>query len=504
VNWNDPVWRSFQKSRQAWILEFAKSITQTIKATRPTTVTHQYSTVFHDWRSGVPLELRDTCDYVGRDFYGGASQYLLACRLFNSLTHVKPFEFHTSRTIGLGDFETTKPLRELTVSSFVATLHSAALSYIDAVKPDGGFNHSAYTLMGTINDLRKPYEPFLGGDLLADVAIYYDRDSFYDPTQIGMSPVAVKGSFPPHLVAMTGVARILGRGHLPYGIVTNVTLDQLRSYRALIVPDVLELTAERAEIFRKFVHDGGVLIATGTSSLERHETTTPHFLLEDVLGVRYIGMLGASFSYLTPLRDEEKKLILPQEAVSYAGPMVKAEPLPGTVVMAAATLPWVSPDAGTRDNAQFAQIWISPPAAKPGSDPGITLHPYGKGKAIWIAAPIETADNEVNGRLIISLLTNTLKGPCHFEADTHPSVQLTLFDQPERSTLLLGLLNMQTEDPPFAVPATVRVKAPEGKHIVSALHLPDKAPMKLMQEGLYVRLSFQPFLTMEMAQLKYE
>jgi hypothetical protein len=386
----------------------------------------------------------------------------------------------------------------------VATLHSAALSYIDAVKPSGEFNHSAYTLMGTINDLRKPYEPFLGGDLLGDVAIYYDRDSFYDPTQTGMSPVAVKGGLPPHLLAMTGAARILGQAHIPWGMVTNVTLDQLGSYRALIVPDVLELTPERAEIFRKFVRLGGVLISTGTSSLERHGNTEPHFLLEDVLGVRYSGMLGTSFTYLTPLRDEEKKLILPQEAVSYAGPMVKAEPLPGTLVIAAATLPWISPEAGTRDNAHFAQIWSNPPAVKTGGDPGITIHNYGKGKAIWIAAPIETAENKVNDKLLVSLLKDALNGPYHFEADTHPSVQLTLFDQPQRSTLLLGLLNMQTEDEPFATPATVRVKAPEGKRIVSAFHLPDKKPMQMTQAGPYVNLTFPPFLLMEMAQLKYE
>ena len=137
-------------------------------------------------------EIRDACDYVGGDFYGGPSQYSLACKVFNSLTRVKPFEFHTSRTIGLGDFETTKSLHELTVSSFVATLHSAACLFIDAIKPDGEFDHAAYDLMGAINDMRKPYEPFLGGNLLANVAIYYDRDSFYDPTQNGLSPVDVK------------------------------------------------------------------------------------------------------------------------------------------------------------------------------------------------------------------------------------------------------------------------------------------------------------------------
>jgi hypothetical protein len=503
VDWNDPVWWKFQASRQAWMLEFAKKITQTVKETRPITVTHQCSTIFHDWRRGVSLEIRDASDYIGGDFYGGPSQYSLACKLFNTLSHVKPFEFHTSRTIGLGDFETTKPLHELTVSAFVATLHSAACLFIDAIKPDGEFDHSAYDLMGTINNLRRPYEPFLGGNLLADVAVYYDRDSLYDPTQNGVSPVDINPGMP-HLTAMTGVASTLRQAHLPYGMVTDATLDQLVGYGVVILPEVLALTPERADVFRQFVREGGVLIATGRSSLNSRTEDRPRFLLEDVLGVKYLGMLGTSFSYLTPLREKERNLILPQDAISYAGPIVKAEPLPGTEVIAAATLPWVSPEAGAIEDGHFAQIWSNPPAAKAGSDPGITIRSYGKGKAIWIAAPIETVDNEVNGKILVSLLKDAFRCAYRFEADVHPAVEVTLFDQPQQGNLLLGLLNMESEDPPIPVPATVRVRAPEGKRIVSAVHLADKEQMEIKRFGEYASLTFQPFALLEMAQLKYE
>jgi hypothetical protein len=118
--------------------------------------------------------------------------------------------------------------------------------------------------------------------------------------------------------------------------------------------------------------------------------------------------------------------------------MVKAEVLPGTVVIAAATLPWVSPEAGTRDNAHFAQIWSNLRRLSRAPTPELRFILMARAKAIWIAAPIETANNEVNGRLITGLLKDALKGPCHFEADTHPSVQLTLFDQPERTSFFSG------------------------------------------------------------------
>jgi hypothetical protein len=503
VDWGDQNWRLFQMSRQAWLLQFAKDITQTIKGTRPITVTHQCSTIFHDWRAGVPLEIRDACDYVGGDFYGGPAQYSLACKVFNSLTRSRPFEFHTSRTIGLGDFETTKSLHELTVSSFVATLHSAACLFIDAVKPNGEFNHFAYQMMGSVNELRKPFEPFLGGRLLANIAVYYDRDSFYDPAQVGESPVHIKGGVP-HLKGMTGVARTLSRAHLPFGMVTNATLGELVAYDIVILSSVLELTPDKADIFRGFVRDGGILIATGTSSVRRDSGGESRFLLEDVLGVEYAGMMGTSFSYLTPLRGRERDLIYPQEAVSYEGPMVKAKALPGTVVVATATLPWVSPEEGTAENDRFAQIWSNPPAAKAGTDPGITVNRYGKGTAIWMAAPIEIRQEEVNSKLLVSLLKDAFEGQFWFRADAHSSIEITLFDQPDRGTLLLGLLNMEPGDSPIALPATVSVKAPKGKRIVSAIRLPDKTSLEMSQLGDYVSVTLKPFTVVDMAQLKYE
>ena len=245
-------------------------------------------------------------------------------------------------------------------------------------------------------------------------------------------------------------------------------------YEVLIVPDVLELTPERADIFREFVREGGVLIATGTSSLDSHTEGRPRFLLEDVLGVKYLGMIGTTFSYLTPLREEEKNLILAAGRHQLCRSDGEGRGASGNRGCCCGNLAVGRSRSGSNRDGHFSQVWSNPPAQKPGSDPGITIHSYGKGKAIWIAAPIETAANEVNDKILVSLLKDAYRGAYRFEADTHPSVEVTLFDQPQHSTLLLGLLNMESEDPPLPVPATVRVRVPEGRRIVSAVHLPDR------------------------------
>ena len=103
-----------------------------------------------------------------------------------------------------------------------------------------------------------------------------------------------------------GAARILREAHIPYGVVTNVNLDKLSNFRAVIVPNVLEMTAGQAAQFRAFVEKGGVLYASGPSSLNRLDPAGPRFLLEDVLGVRYKGTLGTSWTYLSP-QDSDLK-----------------------------------------------------------------------------------------------------------------------------------------------------------------------------------------------------
>ena len=145
-----------------------------------------------------------------------------------------------------------------------------------------------------------------------------------------------------------GLARILREAHIPFGVVTNVNLDQLKNYRAVLLPNVLEMTAEQAAQFRQFVEAGGVLYASGPSSLDRFDKNGPRFLLEDVFGVRYTGTRGrqagqgrkAAREEAFPVKRRRKrgairgptcspkdeavgKLIWPQKELSFPGPMLK-------------------------------------------------------------------------------------------------------------------------------------------------------------------------------------
>jgi hypothetical protein len=512
VDWRDRNWRTFQRSRERWMREFALSVTQAVKQTRSIQAYHQFGTFFAPWPVAVSLEQNDASDFAAGDFYGGAAQFSIVCKAYQSLTRQRPFEFMTSRTLNLNDFETTKPFEQLVLESMIPMIHSSACLLIDAIEPTGTLSPRTYEYLSQINALHDAFEPFLGGEMLADVAIYFDKNSMYDPDANGMTAAEASrnmwGGKLPHREAAVGAARCLREAHIPFGVVTNVSLHQLNQYRAVILPSVLEMTPEQAEIFLNFVRNGGCMYASGMSSLSVPGDGEERFLLDDVLGVGYTGKIGDRTTYLSPTSKALDDAIWPQENLCFNGPMVKALAASSAEVIATVTLPFVDPELGTALNTHFAQIWSDPPAPKQaapqqGSDPGIVLHTFGKGKSVWVAAPLESRADAVSARILQLLLKKILEPPYKFEADADPAVEVTLFHQADRRRFLVGMLNMQTQLPVTSVPATIRVQVAADQNVRAVTLLPEQKQIAFTRIGNYVSFHVPAFKLVRMALVDY-
>ncbi len=509
VDWKDPQWRTFQKTRERWMHEFALSVTQAVKQVRPIQVSQQCSTQFAPWSVGISLEQNDASDFPSGDFYRGPDQYSVACKLFFGLARNGPFEFSTSRTLSLSDFETTKPFDQLALESMVPMIHSSACMFIDAIKPAGTINHQVYECFSQINALHDAYEPFLGGEMLADVAVYFDKESMYDPATNGMTTSEPSKSIwsgkMPHFDAVMGAARILRKAHIPFGVITNITLHQLSSYRAVLLPGVLEMTAEQAAIFREFVRNGGILYASGSSSMSVPENgkIEEGFLLGDVLGVRYMGELGNRTTYLSPADKELSNAIWPQENIAFSGPMFKVQADAAAQVLATVTLPFVDPMEGNSINMRYAQAASNPPDTEPGTDPGIVINMFGKGRAIWVAAPMESHPDAAVASAFQFLLKRVLQPPYKFEADTDSEVEVTLFHQEGRHRLLVGMLNLQAAASTASVPATLRIQVPAGRSARSVSLLPEEKDLPFSRAGSYISFQVPSFNLVSMAMVNY-
>ncbi|MCE9616031.1 MAG: alpha-L-fucosidase [Lentisphaerae bacterium] len=494
-DWEDDAWRALQRSRQAWMLEFARFIYQTVKARRSdVTVSHNQAPFLLGWEFGVPFELVEACDYAFGDFYGGPTQHALACKLYQALKPESPFEFATFVKRNPQDHVTVKCDDELRIDAAIPMLHGGAMLQIDAVNVDGTLNPAVYERLDAVNRFRAPFAASMGGQLLADVGLYLDRESMHPGG-------GVKGDL--HVEAATGAARVLQEAHIPFGVVTNVTLDRLAHFQAVVLPGVLEMTDAQAAVVRRYVEGGGRIYASGPTALDRFGRGATRYLPEDVFGVRFAGYAGEDATFLTPVgAGDVMAAMAPQDHVLYRGACCRAEALPGTAVLARVTLPFVPPSAGRTIGQTFASIHSNPPALAPEAWPALTVHPFGKGLCVWSAMSFEKEADPAARALLTWVIRRLLSSPCWFEAEAPASVEITLRHDTDRNRLLLGLLHLQKPAGPVA--ARVQVRLPEGARLAKVVDLAHGALVMHRTTPGMVSVDVAPFDHVVMLALELE
>jgi hypothetical protein len=132
------------------------------------------------------------------------------------------------------------------------------------------------------------------------------------------------------------------------------------------------------------------------------------------------------------------------------------------------------------------------------------INVYGKGKSVWLAAPIETGQAEINPVLLVHLIKHVLQGPYKFQLEAHPSVEMTLFHQQDKKRLLVGLLSMQEKLPAIPVGAVVRVQPPSRRTVKGIYQLPERKAVKFESAGAYQQFKLEPFDMFTMLLVEYE
>lgn len=473
VDWRDPRWRGFQEKREDWLAEFGALATATVKRCKPgASVNHQFSTAQSPWVMGVTERQREFCDYLGGDFYEDFAHQIFFCKLFRNISPNLPYEFHTSRCTNLRDHTTMKARDELNIMNALTLVHQGATLFIDAIDPEGTLNTEVYRRFGEVFGESMPYEAFIGGEMLQDVAVYYSQDSKMDLRDNGTK---VTGAFTlamPHREASKRAASTLSHAHVPYGVIGASCLDRLDGYAVLVLPNVLTLSRDEAAAIREYVRNGGSLYASGYAAAE---------LLGDVLGVRSEGYVEERVGYLVPTALGLP--IMPGVSASYplmiSQPMVRAVALNAKKVAATVTLPSTDPD----DPSRFVSIHSDPPG-RATDLPGVVSREYGKGRAIWTAAPIEEYGQSLHRGVFLSMIRSLVSHPWSFEVSAPPAVEAVMYLQESEKRFVVCLVNVQELQP--AVPVhgiRVRIRM-GGRTALRAILLPSGGDLPLtIQNG---------------------
>jgi len=185
IDWSDSTWIAFQRAREAWTGEFGLFVRRLAERLRPgISVEHNSSPYTGGWRLATNLELVAANSYIGGDLYGGADEQSFVCKLYETLTPGRPFEFMTSRCYpNLAEHTSSKPQELLEQQVYLALAHQGAFLFIDAIDPDGRLHAPIYETMGQIFRESQRYEEYLGGERVQDVGIYFSFDSKFDPAE---------------------------------------------------------------------------------------------------------------------------------------------------------------------------------------------------------------------------------------------------------------------------------------------------------------------------------
>ena len=337
----------------------------------------------------------------------------------------------TTRGNGWGDYS----LRD--VSTF---RHEAAVLlagggrpyFGDDSYPSGNPDPAVYRTYGEVNRRTAELEPFLKGFApVKDIAVLLSADSIWgnlplNPPRDWMNSPSSPGT--------AGAHRALVEEHAQFSILNSELMaETLGDYRALVLPEQCILSDRECEAIRRFVAAGGVLIATGeTGTRDAKNQPLADFALADLLGVKRIGRADARRCFLRSGMDVQ---------VSGAYQRIAAN--------GATTLLPLVPPVGAKQA----------PAAEP-EGPGVTIHSFGKGQAVYCAAPLYGAYHQYGTPALRDLAWWMLER-------VHP-----------KSRRVMALENV-----PASIEATVHARGEDR-----LLHLVSRAQEYIPVEGIRVRL----------------
>ena len=494
VDWFNPDWCAFQTARERWLEEFAGALAGRTKAARPgISVHHNFATLQHDWRSGVSCRAALTSDFLGADFYGDALEQLLVCKLYQKLSADQPIEFTTTCCPTPGYHEQLKSAAQMEMHVLGATLASAAFMWIDAVDLDGAINPAVCARIGDVFEKTSAYQPYLGGEAVEDVAIYFSDASKMDFRGNGVPVVEAKGTGPkyPHMLAARGWARVLQKAHVPFGVITRKDADVLDRYRLVILPNVLRMDEDEVAALREYVRRGGRVYASRYTSLtETSGVRHKDFMLADVFGCHCAADDLGTVTYVKPADESLARAIAPQAYLDHFAPTGTPADGAGAVrlreqadgrPLATLTLPYHK-EWGDVFNHKWGSIHSSPPWQDTAA-PAIVMHDFGAGRCIYSAADIESIPSDANEATMRHLLDLLLDGPMSFSADTHPCVWTSVFHQPELRRYRVCFLNCQEMLPPVPIDAIkFSLRPPAGHTFTKLVAVPDEKQIEFRSD----------------------
>ncbi len=299
IRW-DSEWDEMLEFRYNSSERFEKALREYIRSVNPAaTVDFNYhgSPPFSFEVGQRPVQHAGNADFVtGETGQWGFSALGvgLNAEFYRAATPGKPFQVAIQRGVRMYHDQTTRPLADIEWELSTLLAHGAFVTMVDKTGFEGDLDPVAYQRIGEAFQAAQAKRAEFKGQPVYDIGIYFSsrtRD-WYGKDH----PFSYFQSF-------EGAAKMCAYEHLTYGVLLdeNLTLDSMRRFPVVCLPNAAIIEPREAELFRKFVEQGGKLIVTGQTGLYDKMGVLQHSSsIEDLIG----GMVQRE----VPMRDNWVKL----------------------------------------------------------------------------------------------------------------------------------------------------------------------------------------------------
>jgi len=247
----------------------------------------------------------------------------------------------------------------------------------------------------------------------------------------------------------------LVHNHVPVQFIAErdlVDLDKLSKYHVIILANTVCLSSEAVNTLKKYVENGGSIIATYLASTRNGNCIRMHeFSLKDVLGIELVGVLRQAWSYVVldkkdhPILKNIGKDIILWGDMSYEFQRTRATPTLGRQALVRT----ISGDeiayiglAGGIWGYEYTLGRSPPPFISKLDKPSIVVNKYGNGRSIYFAGQIGRHYWRTGLPEYMKLIINSIKylgGDLPIEINAPETIALEIYRQGDR--IILHLLN---------------------------------------------------------------
>ena len=182
----------------------------------------------------------------------------LNAEFYRAATPGRPYQVAISRDARIYHNQTVRPLNDLRWELFTLLAHGCFVTVVDKMGFDGWLDPMAYDRAGAAFAEARAQRANFGQEPVYDVGIYFSSRT---RDWVGRENAAR------YFHAFQGAHKACVYEHLGFGVLLdeNLSLDGLRQFPVVCLPNVGILSNEEIALFRRYVEQGGKLIVTGQS-----------------------------------------------------------------------------------------------------------------------------------------------------------------------------------------------------------------------------------------------